>query len=253
MVAKHLYKYLNIDGGLKMLQYSNLQFTNATKFNDPFDCHPALYDYSNVPTTEYNWPPADFVADKGKNDMKNLRNSTWICSLSKVYDSLLMWSYYNQHKGVCIGLNLDVTIKCCKYKFIGTMSPFAAEVNYKDILKKTDYFKERPTCIDLWTTKAKAWEHEQEVRIITKDPVWANAAWSHPEELDGEESIDIKEIRYYPHLSKDCFESIYLGVNILSKDKNQIIKLAKKNYPEIKIYQMALAPDAFRLREEQIY
>ena len=133
------------------------------------------------------------------------------------------------------------------------MSPFAAEVNYKDILKKTDFFKDRPSWIDLWTIKAKAWEHEQEVRIIAKDPVWANAAWSHPKELDRVNPIDIKEIRYYPHLSKDCFESIYLGVNILSKDKDLIIKLAKKNYPEIKIYQMALAPDAFRLREEQIY
>ena len=28
------------EGGKKMLQYSNLQYTNAVKFNDPFDCHP---------------------------------------------------------------------------------------------------------------------------------------------------------------------------------------------------------------------
>ena len=32
-----------------MLQNSNLQFTNATRLNDPFDCHPALFNYSNVP------------------------------------------------------------------------------------------------------------------------------------------------------------------------------------------------------------
>ena len=36
-----LYKYLEADEGLKMIKNSNLQFTNATRFNDPFDFHPA--------------------------------------------------------------------------------------------------------------------------------------------------------------------------------------------------------------------
>lgn len=111
MVASKLYKYLDANGGLLMLQNSNLQFTNATKFNDPFDCHPALFDYSNVPATKNNWPPADFMKLKGETDMENLRNSIWICCLSKVYDSLLMWSYYNSHKGICIGLNINKVLK----------------------------------------------------------------------------------------------------------------------------------------------
>jgi hypothetical protein len=42
MSETKLYKYLDSNGGLKMLEYSNLQFTNATKLNDPFDCHPAV-------------------------------------------------------------------------------------------------------------------------------------------------------------------------------------------------------------------
>ena len=32
-----------------MLKRGNLQFTNATKLNDPFDCHPALINFSNYP------------------------------------------------------------------------------------------------------------------------------------------------------------------------------------------------------------
>lgn len=36
MKASKLYKYLDVDGGLAMLSNSNLQFTNATKLNDPF-------------------------------------------------------------------------------------------------------------------------------------------------------------------------------------------------------------------------
>ena len=49
MGAVKLYKYLDFTGGLMMLHYSNLQFTNATQLNDPFDCHPSLIDFSNVP------------------------------------------------------------------------------------------------------------------------------------------------------------------------------------------------------------
>ena len=71
-----LYKYLDAKGGLMMLQGSNLQFTNATCLNDPFDCHPALFDYSNAPTNKYNWPPTDFLKWIGKKDMENQRNKT---------------------------------------------------------------------------------------------------------------------------------------------------------------------------------
>ena len=41
MCNDRLYKYLDADGGLIMLYYGTLMFTNATQLNDPFDCHPA--------------------------------------------------------------------------------------------------------------------------------------------------------------------------------------------------------------------
>jgi hypothetical protein len=41
MPNDRLYKYLDADGGLMMLYYGTLMFTNATQLNDPFDCHPA--------------------------------------------------------------------------------------------------------------------------------------------------------------------------------------------------------------------
>ena len=49
MKPTKLYKYLDAEGGLRMLRNSNIQFTNATKLNDPFDCHPSLIDFSQVP------------------------------------------------------------------------------------------------------------------------------------------------------------------------------------------------------------
>ena len=44
-----LYKYLDVNGAIMMLHYSNLMYANATTFNDQFDCHPSLIDFSNVP------------------------------------------------------------------------------------------------------------------------------------------------------------------------------------------------------------
>ena len=46
METEKLYKYLDFNDGVMMLHYSNLQFTNATQLNDPFDCHPSLIDFS---------------------------------------------------------------------------------------------------------------------------------------------------------------------------------------------------------------
>ena len=252
MDTVRLFKYLDFNGGLAMLEHHNLQFTNTTKFNDPFDCHPALFEYSHVPDRPHNWPPADFLSSKGESDMENLRNSIWMCCLSKVFDSLLMWAYYNNHKGICIGLNKESVLNSCQYKFFGFMPPFAGEVIYKEILQKPDYFKDHPSWDDLLLTKAKVWEHEQEVRLITRNPAWIHAGRNVPDEFKDEEIIDGKEIRHYPSLSNDCFESVYLGVNMLPRNKAKIIDTAKKLNPYIKIFQMTIDPETFRLKEKPV-
>ena len=247
-----IYKYLDAKGGLRMLKGSNLQFTNATKFNDPFDCHPALFDYSNAPTNEHNWPPAEWISEMEENNMVNLRNETWITCFSKVYDSLLMWAYYNNHKGICLGLNKEAVLRSCHHGYFGLYYPFYREVEYKEIIHKPNFFRNRPFWESILTTKAKDWEHEQEIRLITKKPAWVNSRRDIPEDLKEDEIIDWTEIRHYPHIDSDCFESLYLGINIREKVKKEIIKAAKKLNPDIQIYKMDIDPNAFRLIAEQI-
>ena len=41
-MSRILYKYLDIVGAKCMIENQNLQFTNASQLNDPFDCHPKL-------------------------------------------------------------------------------------------------------------------------------------------------------------------------------------------------------------------
>ena len=253
-----LYKYLDVNGGLMMLHYSNLQFTNATRLNDPFDCHPALFNFSNAPEYPNNWPPKDFTVEKGKTDTENLRKSAWICSLSKIHDSLLMWSYYGNHKGVCIGLDIEKTrkylsrIHCGIY--IGAME---MEVQYRDVIDKPNYFCGVNDFFRYQlSTKAKAWEHEQEVRLLLIDPTPASnnitpiyTPMGLPYKPKRNEVVDWEEVRAYPHLGGECFDSLYLGIKIEPEKREKIISEARKCNPTIKIYQMKVDPDAFRLKE----
>ena len=100
---------MDITGAKCMIGNQNLQFTNASQLNDPFDCHPKLLDYSSVPERKLQgWIPEEWWKMKEENDALNLRNETWLCSLSKINDSILMWAHYcYNHKGICIGLDLD--------------------------------------------------------------------------------------------------------------------------------------------------
>jgi hypothetical protein len=73
-----------------------------------------------------------------------------------------------------------------------------------------------------------------------------------PKEFDRKEIVDYKEIRFVPKIGGECFNSVYLGVNIDDDMKNQIINKAKDLNPEIKIYQMKVDANAFKLKTESI-
>ena len=66
------------------------------------------------------------------------------------------------------------------------------------------------------------------------------------------EVIDWKEVRAYPHLGGECFDSLYLGIKMEPEKRERIIVEARKCNPAIKVFQMTMDPDAFRLKEEII-
>ena len=66
-------------------------------------------------------------------------------------------------------------------------------------------------------------------------------------------SLIVKEIRHFFPISDDCFESIYFGINTDPKEKEKIINHARKHLnPNIKLYQMSVDENAFRLKAEEI-
>lgn len=242
-----LYKYLDINGAKMMLSSSDLQFTNATKFNDPFDCHPSLIDFSKFPPEKYKGFSPEKVELFESNRYRRYREEAWICCLSKVFDSLLMWSYYNGHKGVCIGLNREKVANYLNVSHGMMVDNYGYEVQYRDIIQKPDYFRDNKDFFHYQIcTKGKAWEHEQEVRLFILKPS-PSCMMLLPDQSEKDGSIDWKEVRAFPEIGGECFESIYLGVNIDKKEKGNIIKLAKELNPNIKIYQMEINTNAFKL------
>ena len=252
-MSRILYKYLDITGAKYMIGNQDLQFTNASQLNDPFDCHPKLFDYSNVPESKrQGWIPDEWLKEKEEIDAMNSRNETWLCSLSKVNDSLLMWSHYcYNHKGVCIGLDIDKVMESVPPMFgVIYLKPFVLDVHYQEIIKRPSAFgPSAEQRMYQWTTKAKDWEYEQEVRLVMPKPSFEYAALTPEQAKRPNKSFDGREIHIYLPLNGDCFESIYFGVNIDSTSKEEIIKYARKKLkPEINLYQMEVDPDAFKLR-----
>ena len=252
-----LYKYLDIVGAKCMIGNQNLQFTNASQLNDPFDCHPKLIDYSNVPSSKlHGWIPEKWWIDKEETDALNLRNDTWLCSLSKVNDSLLMWSHYcYNHKGVCIGLDIDKVMESVPPMFGTTnLKPLIIDVQYQDIIERPNAYHSAVDKFSYqWKTKAKAWEYEQEVRLVMLSPSPAYAAFTAAQADHPKDEWDWREIHHYLPLKGECFESIYFGVNIEPTEKEEIIQYAREKLnPQINLYQMRVDENAFWLQPEII-
>lgn len=247
-----LYKYLDINGAKMMLHYRNLMYANATTFNDPLDCHPSLIDFSNVPEEECKTWPADTIESLRKNKHNLIREKIWICCLSKLYNSILMWSYYNKHEGICVGLNMDKVVKYLNPMLGQMVITKGIDVQYTDIVKKPNYYRDNKDFFKYQVfTKAKVWEHEQEVRLFIYDPN-SICMGLLPFQKNIKSTINWKEVRAFPHIGPECFETIYLGVKINVQDKDTVIKLAKNINPNIKVYQMNIDANNFSLIESEV-
>lgn len=231
---RKLFKYIDAEGAMRMLSNATLQFTNPCDFNDPFDCHPSLIDFSLGTSLRYGKVVLDNVRKKYEEQHCRLRSNTWVCSLSKINDSLLMWSHYaDNHKGVCVELNMSHVMGCLVNPRYGRIiHNVGVEVQYRDIIERPKYFKKEKDFVNYQiATKSKDWEYEQEWRLYIVDPLHCY----------------MRKNRVYPKLSGECFEAIYLGVQMSEGDKREIIRLARTLNNNIKICQMGINTDAFKL------
>ena len=125
------------------------------------------------------------------------------------------------------------------------------EVQYKDVIDKPNFYLDKEDFFNYQVyTKAKAWEHEQEVRLFIYEPsprFMGLLSYSEDRNM-----YDNKEQKTFVRLSAECFEAIYLGVKICANDREDIILKAKALNPDIKIYQMNIDSNTFSLIEKSI-
>ena len=67
-----------------------------------------------------------------------------------------------------------------------------------------------------------------------------------PDQNDDKGPIDWKEVRAFSKIGRECFESVYLGINMNTDEKSKIISVARKLNPDIKIYQMGIDANAVK-------
>jgi hypothetical protein len=134
------------------------------------------------------------------------------------------------------------------------IKPLVLDVQYKSIIERPDGYC---NTIDLfyyqWQTKAKEWEYEQEVRLVIPRPSFMYAALTPAQAKHPKDVWERGDIHVYMPLKPECFESIYFGVNTDEAEKEKMIKFARKMLnPQIKLYQMRVDADAFKLQPEAI-
>ena len=255
MGTKKLYKYLDVKGGLTMLYNKTLMFTHPLGLNDPFDCHPALIDCSNAPEEEERtkiWGPK-LIEELETNHLEQKRDKAYLCCLSKVHNSIPMWAHYAKHCGICIGINMDKAEEYLDRMWGFIIGCQELEVQYIDIVNKPDFYRSH---YDLFryqfATKAKDWEYEQEVRLLSYDPSPHYMGLLPGQKGTKKHPLTLKDTHMFLHIGEECFESVYMGLNTTDKDKENIIKVARLCNPDIRIYQMTMDPNALRLIEMSI-
>jgi hypothetical protein len=173
-----LYKYVGIPG-LRRILDGAIRFTQPSAFNDPFELLPEIIVPNDAPERRIS-VSFDILAARraapdvvleaipegwGSNDamsrdiVQQLNQLIGVLSLSRVRNSLLMWSHYaDQYAGAVV-------------EFDGSHDFFAGQIDI-------DYRKTRPRRhVDAYLTgapipvaelcaKSDQWAYEQEVRIV---------------------------------------------------------------------------------------
>jgi hypothetical protein len=180
MPATPLYKYVSIQG-LRNILGGTLRFTQPSAFNDPFELLPEIITPLN--TEERQIPLSFDIASSrqpssedvlkpipngcGSSDamsrdiVQQLNQQIGILSLSRVRDSLLMWSHYaNQYSGAVVEFDSAHEF------FEGQI-----DIEYRSTRPRRHvdtYLTGKPVAVAELCAKSKQWEYEQEVRVIRR-------------------------------------------------------------------------------------
>lgn len=221
-----LYKYKALDSfHIDELEEKYVWFSSATKLNDKKDCTfnasaieqmeeiASLYhDYIHNENEFYEFINMFF------SQIKEVRDSMQVLSLTTSYKKDSMWAYYCNNKGICIEYDFN-KVKTLKEKFFLSQMQ---KVKYGE--------KKKYKLVD--TIKLKSSGNEYSIRLadrmiieqlLTKDESW---------KMEDEWRVVMNDRGNYvgKRLETDIVSAIYIDYSILEEEKTKrIIELSKSN------------------------
>jgi hypothetical protein len=247
-----LYKYVT-PARVDVLERLKIRFTEASLFNDPFDCAPAItgaiprgptsptpqdrfISYHPGPTSDPfgHMSPSEFAEfNRGIILVLGtmLRGSYGILSMSATSDNSLMWAHYaDSHQGMVIGF----------------------EANHPYFLKAQpiDYMDSRPrvalisdlTPGDIFFTKGSEWSYEREWRMVR--PV---------DEADETRTVKGTPI-YLFSLPPEAVLSVTLGTASSPKTERRVMKAVRSNplLSHVRLFRTHMDRLTFAFRFEEL-
>ncbi|NMP15167.1 DUF2971 domain-containing protein [Thalassotalea sp. Y01] len=165
-----------------------------------------------------------------KNSIANATKKTFgelrICCFTTDNVNLLFWSHYaNSHKGICIEFDATIMPIAFAYKV-----EYSNEYPHATYPVPSDERAFKPALV-----KAKAWEYENEFRIMFVPNVMT---LPH----DGESLL----------LSDSTITNVYMGSEISYQDKEVLLNIIAESDFAPNIWQAALSPKSFELEFTQL-
>jgi len=173
-----LFKYRPFNkSSIELLVNKELWFAQPETLNDPFECQTS---FERV--LETVWDRKQITPSLQKNIKEELDkrlSNLGICSFSRTRKNQLMWSHYSdEHRGFCIGFNENI-LKKTSDKFQSIPVVYQADLPYKKILERFEYYEEHEPNINgmsevlgdilssIIGTKYTNWKYEKETRLVT--------------------------------------------------------------------------------------
>jgi hypothetical protein len=257
--ATVFYKYKDLSknlSGIGLEQFEDLMrnnriwFSSPMHFNDPFDCR-CMFDTRNsreqvvLRKAEYFTKSgmsineaiakADSDIPKDSDDLQKWQesqiqgharraaNSAILC-LTENYDNPIMWTHYAKwHTGICIVFRIQDQPDQSQVDFIAEAQP----IEYSDRCPLINFVQDRSPEIarKALLTKSTPYFYESEWRIVRYD--------------DGPGLKNIPE---------GIVGGVILGVNILSEDRERVIKACAGYDGDVDIVQAHLDPHKYGLK-----
>jgi len=256
-----LYKFRDWsnDNHKKSLTHQNVYFASPSQFNDPFDCainyrydklseleklekyieqikdeHPLKHN-EEIILEANQWMKEGLLETDAilENNQKLIRASVnsnvGILSLTKTKDPILLWSHYsNDHKGYCIGYDIDVLRSDFLAKY-GNPQKVFYEINvnysndYPEIIPRKDITTKEYISIPI-STKSIVWSYEQEYRIFI-----------------------LGATRELTQVPPEAIIEVTMGCKMEDKDQIAIGEYVIKNLPHTALYLAKMHHESFEL------